>query len=98
MNEFESNNAYGEVVNVQERKDVADNKVVGIGEWLVTLLVMSIPCLNIIMMFVWAFSGSNKSKQNYFKAYLIFTGIVFAIIFLLYVFVFAALIASSSYY
>lgn len=98
MNEFENNNVYDKVVNVQERKDMIDNKVVGIGEWLVALLVMSIPCLNIIMMFVWAFSGSNKSKQNYFKAYLIFIGIIFAIVFLLYVFVFAALIASGSYY
>ena len=53
------------------------------GEWMISLLVMLIPCANIIMMFVWAFSSKEKkSKSNFFKAYLIFfaIGIVFAII------------------
>lgn len=53
------------------------------GEWLISLLVMMIPCVNIIMMFVWAFSSKEKkSKSNFFKAYLIFFAImmVFAII------------------
>ena len=27
------------------------------GEWLISLLVMMIPCVNIVMMFVWAFSS-----------------------------------------
>lgn len=53
------------------------------GEWMISLLVMMIPCANIVMMFVWAFSSKEKkSKSNFFKAYLIFfaIGIVFAII------------------
>ncbi len=53
------------------------------GEWLITMLIMMIPCANIIMMFVWAFSSSEKkSKSNYFKAYLIFFAVtaVFAFI------------------
>ena len=46
------------------------------GEWMISLLVMMIPCVNIVMMFVWAFSSTEKkSKSNYFKASLIFTGI-----------------------
>ena len=54
------------------------------GEWMITLLIMWIPCVNIIMAFVWAFSSKEKkSKSNYFKAYLIFMaiGIVLSIIF-----------------
>ena len=48
------------------------------GEWLITMLIMLIPCVNIVMMFVWAFSSTEKkSKSNYFKANLIFTGILF---------------------
>ncbi len=53
------------------------------GEWMISLLVMFIPCVNIVMMFVWAFSSKEKkSKSNFFKAYLIFfaIAIVFAII------------------
>jgi len=48
------------------------------GEWLITMLIMLIPCVNIVMMFVWAFSSTEKkSKSNYFKANLIFMGIMF---------------------
>ena len=44
-----------------------------LGEWLITMLIMLIPCVNIIMAFVWAFSSKEKkSKSNYFKAWLIF--------------------------
>lgn len=56
-----------------------------LGEWMITLLIMFIPCVNIVMMFVWAFSKNQKqSKSNFFKAQLIYTGIVI----LLYLIVF----------
>ena len=35
--------------------------VMGIGQWLLTLLVMSIPCVNIIMLFVWGFGSENQT-------------------------------------
>ena len=53
------------------------------GEWMISMLVMLIPCVNIVMMFVWAFSSTEKkSKSNFFKAYLIFFAImmVFSIV------------------
>lgn len=70
------------------------------GEWLITMLIMLIPCANIIMMFVWAFSSTEKkSKSNYFKAYLIFAGIMLVIYVILFI-VMGVSIASlgSSYY
>ena len=49
---------------------------VTLGEWMVSFLLMLIPCVNIILMFVWAFSNSEKkSKSNFFKAALIWYGI-----------------------
>ncbi len=62
---------------------------VSMGEWLVTLLLITfVPCVNIILMFVWAFSKKEKkSKSNYFKAQLIISGIMIAfyiIIFLIF--------------
>lgn len=49
---------------------------VSLGEWMITILLMAIPCVQIIMPFVWAFSSSTKkSKSNYFKAVLIFAAI-----------------------
>ena len=50
---------------------------------MISMLVMLIPCVNIVMMFVWAFSSTEKkSKSNFFKAYLIFFAImmVFSIV------------------
>ena len=72
-----------------------------LGEWLVCLLVMLIPCVNIIMMFVWAFADGKKSKQNFFRARLIMVGIVIVLYIILMV-IFGAsmmsMINNLSYY
>jgi len=65
-----------------------------LGEWMITMLLMIIPIVNIVLMFVWAFGGNvNPSKKTYFQAALIWAaiGIVLSIILGT---VFAALIAS----
>ena len=60
-------------------------------DWLLTLLVMIIPVVNLVMMFVWAFgSNVNKSKKTYFQAVLIAT----AIITVLYIILGAALFSA----
>ena len=69
-----------------------------LGEWLITMLIMLIPCVNIIMAFVWAFSSKEKkSKSNYFKAYLIFMAIqiVLAVVLMIVYFVFLGAVISS---
>ena len=56
---------------------------VSFGEWMLTLLLMYIPCVNLIVLFMWAFgSGSKKSKSNFAKANLVWMaiGIVLSII------------------
>ena len=59
-------------------------------EWLISLLITLIPCVGIIMIFVWAFgSTEKKSKSNFFKAYLVF-GVIRIVIYLIYVFFYAA--------
>ena len=75
---------------------------VSFGEWMITTLIMCIPCVGLIMMFVWAFgSGTKKSKSNYFKAMLVWAliSIVLSIV-MLVVFgaSFAALANSGMYY
>ena len=53
---------------------------VKVSEWVLSMVLMMIPCVNIIMMFVWAFSNTEKkSKSNFFKAYLIFFAIMMAL-------------------
>ena len=59
-------------------------------EWLISLLITLIPCVGIIMIFVWAFgSTEKKSKSNFFKAYLVF-GVIRIVIYLIYVFFYVA--------
>ena len=59
-------------MNGQNQIDRPQAPVVSISEWLVTSLIMMIPLVNLIMMFVWAFSSNtNPNKANYFKAALI---------------------------
>lgn len=67
-----------------------------LGDWIITLIVLAIPCVNVIMMFVWGFGKEgNISRKNYCRAALIFAAVS---IFLGIIFssVLAALIASVS--
>ncbi len=53
---------------------------ISVMEWILTNLIVCIPCINIIMMFLWAFSKTEKkSKSNYFKAQLIVLAVVYGL-------------------
>ncbi len=45
-------------------KDLDNNEVVTVREWLATLLVLFIPGVNIAMIFVWAFSNKEITPAN----------------------------------
>ena len=46
--------------------------VLGVKDWLITLIVLAIPLVNIIMVLVWAFSSSgNANRRNFCRAALI---------------------------
>ena len=56
---------------------------VSIGDWFLSLLVTSIPIVNIIVLLVWAFgSTTNPNKSNWAKAMLIWVliGVVIAVV------------------
>lgn len=73
----------------QQRQEVISTK-----DWVLTILITSIPILNIIMLFVWAFGGGTaKSKSNWAKATLIWM-IVAMILAFFYFVTFAAMFAS----
>lgn len=72
-----------------------DTEPMSFGDWLVTLLLTFIPCVNIIMLFVWAFGDKtgNLNRQNFAKAKLVFWGIgiaLYAIIMIFWVVIMAA--------
>ena len=86
---------------------MSDNSVssetVSMGEWIVTMILSSIPLIGLIMILVWAFGGGAKpSKKNYARAMIIMAiiGIVLGIISsILFAGIFAAIrdSISSSY-
>lgn len=50
---------------------------ISIGDWMLTIFLLAIPVINIIMLFVWAFSGETPvSKANFAKATLIWMAII----------------------
>lgn len=50
---------------------------VSIGDWMLTIFLLAIPIVNIIMLFVWSFSGGTPvSKANFAKATLIWMAII----------------------
>ncbi len=64
-----------------------DTRPMSVVDWMLTLLVLAIPLLNIIMYLYWAFSSSgNVNRKNFCIASLIWflimlaIGIVFAVI------------------
>lgn len=63
-------------------------------DWMISMLIMCIPCVNIVMMLVWAFgSNTKKSKANYFKASLVWM-LIFTVLSFVMVGAFGAIFAS----
>jgi hypothetical protein len=63
--------------------------VLSVKDWMITILLLAIPIVNIVLLFVWAFSkGENPTKANYAKASLIWAaiGIVLYIFFVVILF------------
>ena len=53
-------------------QDNPNHEVMSVGSWLITLIILTIPCVNIIMYFIWAFGNGNENRKNFCRAGLIF--------------------------
>lgn len=40
-------------------------------DWLITLVTLLIPCVGIVMMFIWAFSDDNLTRRNFSRALIV---------------------------
>jgi len=68
-----------------------EQKVPSVGDWMITLLIMSIPIVNFIVLIYWAVSSSTDTiKANFAKAALLWL----LIILVLYIMFFGALIGA----
>ena len=53
---------------------------VSIGEWILTFIILILPLINLIALLYWSFSsGTNPSKANFAKAYLIIILVMFVL-------------------
>ncbi len=74
---------------------MTENKTMSVGDWMLTLLLASIPLVGVVMLFVWAFGDStNLSKKNWAKATLIFLAILLVLYLILGFVILGALAAS----
>ncbi len=52
--------------------EIKSEKAIGTGDWIVNILLASIPIVNIFLLFYWAFNyNTNRNKANWAKALLI---------------------------
>jgi hypothetical protein len=97
MSENETNNkiVVEENFKVEKVVEVPQNEthsVMSVGDWLITLVLLSIPFVNLIMIIVWAVgSDTNKNKKNFALALLVLWGIVVLLFILLGASMFAIL-------
>lgn len=67
-----------------------------VGEWLISMLIMIIPIVNIVMLFIWGF-GSPDPRRNYARASLIWMAICIGLAILFYGAMFALFFTVGSY-
>jgi Na+/melibiose symporter-like transporter len=58
-----------------------DNNYISVGSWMWMMFVTALPVIGFIMVIVWAFTGDNESRKNYFRAILMWF-VVFFVVFL----------------
>lgn len=72
MEENNIQNQPGQTPNYRNPMTYEDATPLSIGNYIVMMIVGSIPVVGLIMMLVWAFSrNTNKNRQNYARALLI---------------------------
>ncbi len=72
--------------------------VMSVKDWLITLLILAIPLVNLVMLLVWAFGGNtNPNKANFCKAYLVLLAAFMVLYILLIVVVGVGFSAAGAY-
>jgi small neutral amino acid transporter SnatA (MarC family) len=57
-----------------------DSRIMTVGDWMITLLVLALPLVNIIMYIVWALDNNgNLNRRNFCRASLLWFAIVMGI-------------------
>jgi len=68
-----------------------------VGDWLITMLILIIPIVNIVMLFIWGF-GNPDPRRNYARASLIWMAIGIVLMLIFYGVFFAFIFSSFNSY
>lgn len=71
-------------------------KEMTVGDWLITMLILVIPIVNIVMLFTWGF-GRPDSRRNYARASLIWMAICIVLLIIFYGALFAFIFSFNNY-
>lgn len=72
-------------------------QVMSVKDWVITILLTSIPLVGLILLFVWAFGNDgNQIRSNWAKGYLLATLIVIVLAFLIILPIFGLAIFSAA--
>lgn len=83
-NHYEYNQQYNQ--NNAGNNQGMDNTPMDLKDWVLTLIVLMVPCVGIVMYFVWAFGNKgNINRRNFCRAQLI----IFAVLLVIYLIFFA---------
>lgn len=83
-NHYEYNQQYNQ--NNAGNNQEMDNTPMDLKDWVLTLIVLMVPCVGIVMYFVWAFGNKgNINRRNFCRAQLI----IFAVLLVIYLIFFA---------
>lgn len=83
----------------QNRNEQLDNAPMDLKEWILTLIVLLIPCVGIVMYFVWAFSNNgNINRRNFCRAQLIIFAVLLGIYLVFFVLFGAFAITGAAFY
>ncbi|MCK5129041.1 MAG: hypothetical protein KAQ68_04250 [Clostridiales bacterium] len=77
---------------------VQQNEKLSIGGWMLTILVLMIPLVNIIMLFVWGFGGEKTGRKNFCIATLIWAAIGIVLYIIIIVIFGAALFSFANFF
>ena len=91
-----------ESYETEQREGLQNNAIsktvseMSVGEWLISMLIMIIPIVNIVMLFIWGF-GSPDPRRNYARASLIWMAICIGLAVLFYGVMFALFFSVGGY-
>ncbi len=71
--------------------------VISLGEWMVIMLILALPLVNIVMLFVWGFGNDpNGNRVNFAKANLIWMAIGLVLYLIIFVIVMLVIAVAAS--